>query len=280
MSDRHLPTFITIGAMKGGTTALHAALAQHPDIFTTELKELDFFAEPGNWTRGPAWYREQFAGGERFDARGESSPNYTKQPEFGPVAERMAALVPDARLVYLVREPIERIRSHYQHRQGRGDPRRPFDEVATHPGFVTTSRYATQLRSFFDHFPKEQVMIVASEALRDDAATILPMIHRFIGVEPRPDVGSGVRANTAAAIRTGRFGPAADRVLRRLPGQRRLRSVYTAPLDRPGDLSPTTRRRLIELLGPEVEALARFDVVGFDGWGWLDATGRLREPEG
>jgi len=109
----NLPNLIIIGAMKCATTSLHYYLNLHPQISMSEEKELDFFIHKNNWHKGIEWYKTNFTG--NASVYGESSPNYTKYPFFNGVPERMHAVVPDAKLIYVVRDPIERIISHYIH---------------------------------------------------------------------------------------------------------------------------------------------------------------------
>jgi hypothetical protein len=101
-----LPNLIVIGAMKAGTTSLHAYLSLHPEIFMSANKEPRFFTEEWNWHKGLEWYEAQFP--ERVTIRGESTPDYTKLPEIRNVPERIHSLIPDVRLIYLVRDPIDR----------------------------------------------------------------------------------------------------------------------------------------------------------------------------
>ena len=113
-----LPTWITIGAMKSATTSLHRYLAEHPDIAVSEPKELDFFIEPRYGKLGLDWYRRQF--GSAAIAAGESSVNYTKCHKYPGVAARMHRHLPDVRLIYMVRDPFDRIESHWVHAVGEG----------------------------------------------------------------------------------------------------------------------------------------------------------------
>src|SRR3954454_424581 len=117
-----LPKLLIIGAQKCGTTSLHTYLDAHPDVHMAAEKELDFFIEDRAWQRGLEWYATRF----RDDAgvRGESSPNYTGWPVWDGVPERAAAVIPKARLVYLVRDPIDRIESHYLQRRLQDGARR------------------------------------------------------------------------------------------------------------------------------------------------------------
>ena len=115
-----LPTFLIIGTMKGGTTSLYRYLRQHPEVFMPERKELNFFVdeyagppidppEERNWSRGITWYEHQFADAERERAVGEASANYSRHPTYPGVAERIAAVVPNVKLIYVMRNPIDRV---------------------------------------------------------------------------------------------------------------------------------------------------------------------------
>src|SRR4051794_39122806 len=93
-------------------------------------KELDFFAGPGwNWERGCDWYEAQFRGAEAAKVRGESSPSYSMHPWVPGVPERVHAAIPDAKLIYLVRDPIERMVSQYAHYSSRGYTPQPISEL-------------------------------------------------------------------------------------------------------------------------------------------------------
>lgn len=181
-----LPTFVVVGAMKAGTTSLYHYLRAHPNVFMPRVKELDFFIAEGTWERGLRWYERRFASApEGAVALGEASTNYTKYPQFPGVPERMARVVGDARLIYVIRDPIDRILSHYRHRVAVGSERRPFeDAVFGDHTYVDTSRYAMQAKRYLRFFPRERLLIVTSEALKSDRATAIERVYRFIGVDP------------------------------------------------------------------------------------------------
>ena len=122
-----LPNFVVIGAMKAGTVSLRHYLDEHPDVFLGRggtFGEPNFFTAEYNWPRGRGWYESLFDGADQAAAIGECSPSYTMAPAFGGVPERMAQVVPDARLIYLVRDPIARMRSMYMHQVSAGRERR------------------------------------------------------------------------------------------------------------------------------------------------------------
>jgi hypothetical protein len=101
-----LPNLIVVGAQKCGTSGLHFYLGHHPEIAMSSPKELNFFVVERNWSRGLDWYRGHFD--PEAAVRGESSPNYTTYPHHLGIPERMHEAVPGAKLIFLVRDPLER----------------------------------------------------------------------------------------------------------------------------------------------------------------------------
>lgn len=187
-----LPNLIVIGAMKCGTTALHRYLDLHPDIAMSEPKELNFFFGPeringdrgehaGNWHRGVGWYAAQF---RPAPVRGEASPGYTS-PSFPEAADRMARIVPEARLVYAVRDPIERAVSQYLHHRADGAERRPIEEALLDPAsqYLARSMYYARLEPYLTRFPRDRLLICAQENLLADRRATLRELYRFAGVD-------------------------------------------------------------------------------------------------
>ncbi|MEX2430634.1 MAG: sulfotransferase, partial [Dehalococcoidia bacterium] len=109
------PNFLVLGAMKSATTTLCELLATHPQAFVCEPKEPEFFCKDEVYSRGWPWYQSLFRSALHKKAVGEGSTSYTKKLLFPRTASRIAAHVPDARLIYIVRHPIERIESHWMH---------------------------------------------------------------------------------------------------------------------------------------------------------------------
>jgi len=182
-----LPTFLVIGAMKAGTTALAEYLRPHPQVFMAVPKELDFFTDPG-WEQGLAWYEHHFDGATAAAARGEASPNYSKRHLQPEVAARIAATLPEVRLVYLIRHPIERIRSMYIHLVADGHEPRPLrTALVDDPDYVLTSSYAYQLEPYLERFDRSRILVLDADRLRHDRMAALAEVLRFIGVEPRID---------------------------------------------------------------------------------------------
>ncbi|MGI9085464.1 MAG: sulfotransferase family protein [Aeromicrobium sp.] len=180
-----LPTFITIGTMKGGTSALHSYLSEHPQVGMSKPKETNFFCSPDHDGHDLAWYRGLFSGsGPQF---GESSPNYTKRHLFDGVVERMKPVLPDIRLIFLARDPIDRAVSHFLHNVAKGRVRRDdfstyFDDL-DNPA-ILTSRYDHQLEPFVEAYGLDRIFVMASEDLRDDRAAALKRVFTFLGIDP------------------------------------------------------------------------------------------------
>lgn len=209
--DAQLPTFILIGAMKAGTTSLIRYLGAHPDVFCPTKKEPNYFAvdthldKPGTWSLGLEWYRSRFEPGRDVAARGEGSTPYTMAhpggtgPDDGSgVAERIREVLPDVRLIYLMRNPVDRIESQYAHlmRLWRvaGEP---IDlAIRRYDHFLDISRYSFQVRNYLEVFPREQLLLLQFEELTGDPDSVLRRTYEFVGVDPDAEVtGLGERHN-------------------------------------------------------------------------------------
>src|SRR4051812_12198760 len=163
-----LPTFLVIGAYKAGTTSLFHYLRAHPQVFMTEEKETFYFTDDA-YHHGREWYEAQFAAGADSVARGEASTAYSAWPNFKHVPERASKLVPDARIVYLLRHPIERLQSQYLFDARMFRDHRPIDEaVLDEATYVSRSRYAMQIDRWMAHYPRENLLLLTTEELRND----------------------------------------------------------------------------------------------------------------
>lgn len=209
-----LPTAIVIGAQKCGTSGLHYYLGLHPEVAVSEPKEINFFIAERAWPNGVDWYRG------RFDAdapvRVEASPNYTAHPVFGGVPERMAEVVPHARLIYLVRDPIDRIAAHWVHNYSKGRHTGELAETIVKPtaSYIDRSRYAMQLERFLEHFDREQILVLENEELRNRRDQTLRRVFEFVGADPGfTDRGfAAVRHQTTRKTRLTPLGRKVERV--------------------------------------------------------------------
>lgn len=182
------PDVAIVGGMKCGTTALHRYLGGHPDVAASQPKELNYFfgdarGGPGNAWRGPQWYLGHFP--RRRGLRLDTSPGYTS-PDHPDVAERMAAAAPDARLIYLARDPLDRAVSQYGHHRRDGDERRPLDEALLDPEsqYMSRSRHHERLQPFLRHFPPDRIAIVRHADLLGRRRATLVSLFRWLGIDP------------------------------------------------------------------------------------------------
>ncbi|GAB3920826.1 hypothetical protein GCM10011575_17330 [Microlunatus endophyticus] len=210
---REIPDFIIIGAMKCGTTTLYQHLASHPGVFMSTMKEPNFFVERRNWSRGFDWYRSLFADAEPGALLGEATTNYTKSANFPGVPRLIHQHAPNAKLIYLLRDPVERIRSHYAHTVVRGrSVRPPAEAIRTRSIYVRTSLYGRELLNYRRHFPADQILVLLTEDLRDDPAGVLARTAEFLGLDPydNPDADRHYHV-TPSHRTTNRLGVAVDR---------------------------------------------------------------------
>lgn len=181
-----LPNLIVIGAMKSGTTSLHDYLNQHPEIFMSQVKEIDYFVEERHWSDGLDWYQAQFDGASPI--RGESSQNYSKRHHFeSGVIRRIKETLGDTQFIYLVRDPIERIVSHYHEAlEGGYAPKEGMNAFLAHDPpknhYVLTSSYHYQLEPYVKHFGMERILVVTLEDLKSSRLETMNRIFRFLEV--------------------------------------------------------------------------------------------------
>lgn len=178
-----LPNFLIIGAMKAGTTSLYEYLRRHPQIFMPAVKELNFFVAERNWDRGRDWYEKHFQGAEAASAVGEATTHYTRFPQFEGVPKRIAGLLPDVRLIYVVRDPVDRMQSEYVYRRLGGWEKRPIDQaLRSDRTYLDGSRYALQLEQYLPFFDRSQILVLKSEDLNDRRLVLLRGVFQFLGV--------------------------------------------------------------------------------------------------
>lgn len=178
-----LPNLIIVGGLKCGTTSIHHYLGLHPQIQMSKPKELNFFVEELNWDLGLDWYASRFDG--RFEVRGESSPHYTNLPRFHGVAARIHEHCPEARLIYMVRDPVKRILSHWVHATGAGYETRELVPTLSAPdsSYVHRSLYWMQLQPYLELFDRAQIEVFTQEELQGEREATMRRAFRFAGVD-------------------------------------------------------------------------------------------------
>ena len=198
-----------IGAQKAGSTSLAAWLAGHPQLCHSKVKETHFWSahEDASMQRAPeevqAWFDDQFASRQPGQLLVDSSTSYSMAPEFPGVAGRLAEHNPEMKVLYLLRDPVARIRSHLGHDyRNRKIDAMDVAALETRPRYLARSRYFRQLQEYDPLFPASQIHVVVFEELRESPADQLGAIEAFLGIEggaaelPRLNTTEGRRGPT------------------------------------------------------------------------------------
>lgn len=203
---RKLPEFVIIGAQKGGTSSLFKYLEPHPDLLMSYRKQVHFFDKL--YHRGVKYYRSNFPikAFSRGRLTGEATPYYIFHPE---VPARIHKVLPNAKLILLVRNPIDRAYSHYNMKVNQGWESIPtFDEAIEKEGerierelakmkenpryyskdlrnftYLARGRYAEQLERWLQYYPLEQIRVYQSEQFFEDPMAVLRDIYDFLGIQ-------------------------------------------------------------------------------------------------
>ena len=189
------PNLFLIGAMKSGTTTLHMLLAEHPDIFMCEPKEPCYFLDPDllrrywpeMWKRryweSEASYLHLFDTADHESVIGESSTDYSKLPRFQGVAEKIHAFNPQAKFIYIMRDPVERTLSHYWHMATHRAERRGMVEALSDDRHYTdVSYYSMQLQPYIAAFGRDQILALTFEELKVDPLQTVQKVFSWLGV--------------------------------------------------------------------------------------------------
>jgi hypothetical protein len=284
-----LPTFFIIGAGKAGTTSLHYYLDLHPEIQMSAVKETHFFAGP---PEGRPYELGRVETLEAYEAlfdpavpvRGEASPSYTNHPFRKGVPERIKELVPAAKFVYSVRDPIERTVSHYRHQVSVAGERRTLQEVLGECSDplrlreTCMSLYASQLENYLRVFPPERILVVDQAELLADRDAVLREVFSFVGAEPA-FTSPQFEAELLKTSERRRYPVGYNRLVRRVvaPSLRRLPATTRRSLRRrvekrlfpplpEATLDEDSRARLESLYGGEIERLRALTGKDFATW--------------
>lgn len=301
-ASHRLPDFVIGGAQKCGTTSLHRYLSAHPALYLPRRpQELHFFDFDENFAKGIDWYAGHFKLAGHAQKVGQTSPLYLYDER---VPSRLANALPQARLIFLLRDPVARAYSHYWHQVKKGTESLPFmDALAMEQerlrggydarrqySYVDRGRYVHQLARFARQFPRTRMLVLGTEALGSKPLDTLRLCFDFLEVDPLP-------AELVAELAAKRFNEA------RLPrwpalqqwvGQRRSRMPFVASVVDKLNLRRATnppmpdeaRAYLIEQLAEDTARLEReFD---FDTSVWTSrwrsreraATGAHAQPAG
>jgi hypothetical protein len=294
-----LPNFLVIGAGRSGTTSLYEYLREHPEVFMSPVKETNYFAlaEGSEPERGPggvrvrrgavttlAEYEALFADAGDARAIGEASPRYLRTPE-SPA--RIDALLPDVRLVAILRNPVERAYASYLGLRRDGlEPQPTFEDALRDDdrrkrdgwpfaSLVDAGLYHRHLTRYYERFPAERIRVYLHDDLRADAAGLVRDLLSFLEVDPgfAPDTSrvhgrTGVVRNPFLGVLWSRSRRARDGLGPVVPRRVRegVRHWVLREQERP-PIRPATRAQLVRVFRPDVLALQ--ELIGRDLSGWL-----------
>jgi hypothetical protein len=279
------PNLFIIGAMKSGTTSLHEYLDTHPQIAMSQEKEPGYFVEELSLHKGEEWYFSRWE--QRGDYRyfGESSTHYTKLPIYQGVPERLHRFNPDARLLYIMRNPFERLVSHYWHAvrdlYHGGELRPLLKAVQEKPEYLAFSDYAMQLEPYFERFGRQSVLTLTFEELIADPQRELDRIYRWLGLPSHPVGDESVKAHNqkpkdvtvvagAGILNRIQYSNAWDRISPHVPGWMKnwAKKQASRPLDEAEVLKdiPRLKEAIAELQRQQVDRLSRLLGRDFPEW--------------
>jgi hypothetical protein len=214
VSIDRLPQFLGLGVQKGGTTTLQKLLEQHPQVWLSPKKELHYFSL--HFDRGPEWYSQFFADASPGQCCGDITPYYLFHPE---APQRIADLLPEARLIVLLRDPVERCLSQYFHSRRLGlesleleealaaEPERLVgaeDQLTAPDGrhrghqehsYLARSRYEQQLKRYEQRFSSDQILLLKSEDLFERGAQAWDRLLSFLALDAVPFPAAMTPAN-------------------------------------------------------------------------------------
>ena len=264
-----LPTFITIGTAKAGTTSLHRYLGEHPEIAMTSEKEPMCFERP-DWEERLTEYEELFE--DDAAVRGESSTAYSAYPWAPEIPDRVRATIPDAKLIYCVRDPVDRMIAHYAQMVWDRFPVRPWDELMDDledpmniP--VWQSRYATQYERWAERFGEDQILVLDKRDLAERRDETMRRVFEFLGVDPefrseRWNANHNTAQQHVVPTSLGERLGDLRRPFERIPGVRRLMTR----LVRKPTLTPEQRERVEGILRPEADRFRELTGMPFSDW--------------
>jgi hypothetical protein len=299
MSKRR-PNLFVVGSMKAGTTSLARYLGTHPEIFmTSDPKEPTYFlsreqlldvlpgVEKRGFWRGEEYYLDLFERAGDRPVVGEASANYARLPRVTGVPEKIHAFNPDARILFILRDPVARTISHYWYMvRFFGERRDLLTAIRDDPDYVATSDYALQLRPYLSLFGPERVLAITTETLAAEPDATMATIYRWLGVNDTfrapnlderanetPDVvtqvsGSGALHRFRHSSLWNALGPMVPASLRGFG-----RRFSEKPVERRSVDPVAARRYLRPIQRPQVEALEELLGRQFPEWTTLHGEG-------
>ena len=285
-----MPDFVIIGAMKCATSTLHDQLARINGVSMTEPKEPNFFSDELNWAKGMGWYESLFESMSVDDLKGESSTHYTKLPTYPLCIPRMHEHLPNAKLIYVMRDPIDRIVSQYIHEWSQRvieDGCTIDDAIDRYPMLAEYSKYAMQLSPYVEKWGMGHILPVFFERLMHNPQEEFERVGRFLGIttelqwdmDDAQNVSSQRqrRGPVVNAILGNRVMQAVRRTMLPESLRARIRSRWTMK-ERPV-LSDSSIEKLHGMLDPEMQRLGEWIGRDLTCANYRDVVMRERSPE-
>ncbi|MDF9801098.1 hypothetical protein OKW21_006361 [Catalinimonas alkaloidigena] len=177
--------FMIVGAMKSGTTSLANILKSHPKVGFCSLKEPQFFSESPNWREELTKYKSLFPGIQEGQIVGDASTGYTMYPEFNKkVWHDIYDFNPQMKIIYIMRDPVARVISHYIHSYMRGYTRLPLNKaIIQDPAYINRTRYYTQISPYINLFGRKQVLLITFEKFLQEKDKVLLELSDFLKLD-------------------------------------------------------------------------------------------------
>ena len=274
-----LPNFLIIGSMKSGTTTLYHLLKSHPDIFMADNKEPQYFSDDRKFGKGTERYESLFKNYNNEKAIGEASTNYAKHPSFKNVPERIKKVIPDAKLIYVLRDPVDRIYSHFVHNYYMGRIENDVEKaINNNAHYINVSKYYHQIEQYLEYFDKDNIKIILLDDLRDSPMETVADTYRFLGVDDAHKPQGLGEHKHATDNKMGQSGDLMN-LIRRVPlyhavsnnipegAKRFLNAIVRKKVDPPLRLDAKLRKRLQGELKGDILLLQEY--LGRDLTHWL-----------
>lgn len=192
--------------MKSATSTLQDQLIQQPGIFMCEPKEPNFFSDNEQYEKGMKWYSGLFDEFPDKSLLGEASTHYTKLPTYPETVDRINNDLSETRFIYVMRDPIDRLVSHYIHEWSMGNYKCDINEAITqYPELVAYSCYSMQLTPYFEKFGRDNVLPVFFNRLIKNSQSELERVCKFIGYKEEPVWENDLKAKNVSSKRIRRF---------------------------------------------------------------------------
>jgi Sulfotransferase domain len=293
MTDQkgRLPNLFLVGSMKSATTSLHNYLDMHPDIFMSKSpwKEPHFFVEENNWQKGWDWYYGLFKDAVNEKYLGESSTDYTKLPNYSGVPERIHTYCPDAKILYIMRDPIERAISQYWWEvEFSAEGRKMQQAIVNNDWILNASNYSLQIKPYIKLFGAENVFTLTTEELNTAPDETMKKIFAWLKVDTeiklaekeyktynrsKEEVNRVIGSGLFSHLKGTKFWELLKKLIpARSPLRYRLKNLLSRPVEKNEEGREETIALLRPIMQPQVKELSELLGKDFPQWKTLHET--------